>query len=247
MFAVKLGLSEAAGRAKGFAPLRDGKSPPRRQSRSPTKALILDCAERLFADHGYYGTSTHDIARALGIKQSLINYHFGSKEQLYRDVIARSAGPFCQLKTEALTKQLEKTGGEPAPVKDILSAFIHPVLAHLSEPETRFGSYARLLSQGAHLSRRPDLHAKFDEIYRPIVHKFVDELSRSIPEADRNDIMWALHFVHAALGSLTAPGNKIELWGDRLPEGADSDLLEQKLISLFSAGLKQMARQRNRS
>jgi len=44
---------------------------------------ILAAAIRLFAERGFDGTSTREIARAAGTKHSLLFYHFRSKADLY--------------------------------------------------------------------------------------------------------------------------------------------------------------------
>ncbi len=54
----------------------------------PTRAQILAAASKLFAEHGYDGTSLRAIARASGVSQPLIHHHFGSKEALWTSVLA---------------------------------------------------------------------------------------------------------------------------------------------------------------
>ena len=44
-------------------------------------------ANKLFTQKGYSATTTRDIAKEAGTNLALINYHFGSKENLYKKVV----------------------------------------------------------------------------------------------------------------------------------------------------------------
>lgn len=48
---------------------------------------ILQTAEKLFAEHGYDGTSVRDIAKSANINIAMISYYFGSKEKLLEALI----------------------------------------------------------------------------------------------------------------------------------------------------------------
>ncbi|WP_027380601.1 TetR/AcrR family transcriptional regulator [Chryseobacterium daeguense] len=48
---------------------------------------ILFAAERLFAEKGFEGTSTREIAKAANVNISMISYYFGSKEKLYEKLV----------------------------------------------------------------------------------------------------------------------------------------------------------------
>ena len=57
-----------------------------------TAAKILDAAEHVFAEHGYAGTSTREIARRADVPFGALHYHWGSKKQLWDAVFRRLAG-----------------------------------------------------------------------------------------------------------------------------------------------------------
>jgi AcrR family transcriptional regulator len=61
---------------------------PRRQARSAaTREALLDAALTEFAAYGFEGASTRSIAAAAGTHQPQINYHFESKDELWRAAV----------------------------------------------------------------------------------------------------------------------------------------------------------------
>ena len=52
-----------------------------------TRMRIIKAAARIFAEHGYEGASIRNIVANADVNQAAINYHFGSKEGLYRAVL----------------------------------------------------------------------------------------------------------------------------------------------------------------
>jgi AcrR family transcriptional regulator len=59
----------------------EGRKPP------ATRQCILEAAQRLFASRGYHGASIRDIAHACGLSNAALYYHFGSKQNLYFEVL----------------------------------------------------------------------------------------------------------------------------------------------------------------
>lgn len=61
----------------------------RGRPRSFDREAALDTAMLLFWRHGYEGTSIADLTNALGVTPPTLYAAFGSKEQLYREVLER--------------------------------------------------------------------------------------------------------------------------------------------------------------
>jgi AcrR family transcriptional regulator len=55
---------------------------------SATRARILDVALELFSEHGFDGTTLQQIADRLGFTKAALYYHFRSKDDLLRALIA---------------------------------------------------------------------------------------------------------------------------------------------------------------
>lgn len=58
------------------------------QARSEeSREKILLAARKAFATHGFESANVRDIAAEVGVTHTLIRYHFGSKEELWKDVV----------------------------------------------------------------------------------------------------------------------------------------------------------------
>jgi AcrR family transcriptional regulator len=77
-------LADVAGGPSRGAELEVGLTPP---DVSTPRGQIFAAASRLFSETGFKGTNTRAIAKAAGVKQVMLNYYFGSKEQLYEAVL----------------------------------------------------------------------------------------------------------------------------------------------------------------
>jgi AcrR family transcriptional regulator len=73
---------------------RSGGAPTR--AAAPTREVILDTAERLFADRGVDGVAVRDLAAEMGITASSLYNHFAGKQALYDAVLGRGLGPIVE-------------------------------------------------------------------------------------------------------------------------------------------------------
>lgn len=101
---------------------------PKRQGRRPgssgTRQQILDAARARFAKDGYTGATIRKIASDSGVDASLVMQFFGSKDELFREVMAITpsalarisdafAGPQASLGERVTRAFLEVWDGEP--------------------------------------------------------------------------------------------------------------------------------------
>src|ERR1700733_8064560 len=63
------------------------KPPARRRNATATREAILTSARRAFARSGYDGAGVREIASGAGVTAMLVNRYFGSKEQLFAEVV----------------------------------------------------------------------------------------------------------------------------------------------------------------
>jgi AcrR family transcriptional regulator len=58
-----------------------------------TKGRILQVAEKLFSEKGFSSVSIRDITQSADCNVAAVNYHFGTKENLYHDVFRQRILP----------------------------------------------------------------------------------------------------------------------------------------------------------
>ena len=76
----------------------------KRPARKKKRDLVIDAAARVFAERGYHGASTQDIADLLGMRQASLYYYFSSKESALEEVCAVGAAGFLE-NAEEIAKQ----------------------------------------------------------------------------------------------------------------------------------------------
>jgi len=100
--------------------------PPRRARSNPRRRRveIIEAAARVFAEHGFHGASTQDIADVLGIRQASLYYYFASKEAALEEVCTRGVEGFFE------TASAIAAGSEPAPAKirRLVEAHLAPLI-----------------------------------------------------------------------------------------------------------------------
>jgi AcrR family transcriptional regulator len=181
---------------------------PRGSVRATTPERILDTAERLFAMHGYFGTSIRDIMQSCGMELSLARYHFGNKDALFQQAIGRRAAVISQQVIESLESVLASSHGDRPDVEAIVTALSAPAFAHLKSGDPGWQNYLRLLTQIGCLLERPDLTAPFYDQYAPAAARYRTAFAKALPGANRETVELVQHFVesvfHLVLNELYA-------------------------------------------
>lgn len=100
-----------------------------RSDGSSTRDLILDAAERRFAERGFAGVSVREIAADAGLKnQASLYNHFRNKRALYEATLARGIEPIAEL-VAARDREPTAAGLE----QQSLEAFLDMVLDYLEQ------------------------------------------------------------------------------------------------------------------
>ena len=194
--------------------------------RTDTKVKILDAAEKLFGMNGFEGTSLRDITSAADVNLAAINYHFQTKDSLIDAIVARRIEPVNKRRFELL----DAAGPNPS-VEQILTAFMAPVM------QVKVDALVPLIGR---ILSNPELFVErvFHNHLAPVSQRFIEALSKALPELPPSELLWRLHF---SVGVLT----HTMLWGRIFPkitngvcDISDREALVDRAVRFVAAGFR---------
>lgn len=89
-----------------------------------TERALVEAGRRLFAMHGYDGTSVRAITSAASANLGAITYHFGSKRGLYDRVVESAVRP--------LAERIEAVAAPGRPLMERVEAVVREYFAYLA-------------------------------------------------------------------------------------------------------------------
>ena len=203
-----------------------------------TKEKILDAAEALFMEHGFEATSLRTITAAAAVNLAAVNYHFGSKEELFQAVLTRRLDPMNQERVALLTRLEREAAPAPLPCDRILSAMFIPALKLARDPERGGKNFLRLLGR-AYADPAPFIRRFLAEQYAVMIARFKAAFARALPELPRKELSWRLHFIMGALSYTLAGTDALRLIAELTPaETGNDELLLRRLAPFLLAGLQ---------
>ena len=203
-----------------MTPAREQKTKKRRGAR----AVILDVAERLFAEHGLNSVSLRTINTEAGYSVAALHYHFRTRDALIRALLERRVAPLLRSRSRLLD---ELTGDNEPDVYAIARALVLPMAQPIIENRVE-GLYAvKFLFQ---VYRDPSFQLQVAYVVEHSHEVFGELLAKALPMLDRNILMerWTI------ATDLTFQG----LAGvERLPEEHSPERLVTRLIEFIAGGL----------
>lgn len=149
------------------------------------RAKIIDAAGEVFGRMGYKAATIREICRSAGVNVASVNYYFGGKKELYRNVVA-------DLLTRTFERHPIDEGITPQSSReDRLRAFIRGALRRLLSP----GGLSGYAGKGQLVAREladpsPFMDDLVDQFIRPTAAVLSTIVSEMLgPRADVQDIM----------------------------------------------------------
>ncbi|MCS6953149.1 MAG: TetR/AcrR family transcriptional regulator [Bryobacterales bacterium] len=206
------------------------------RSAEATRRRILDAAERLFARHGVEATSLRQITAAARVNLAAVNYHFGAKDALIREVLARRVGPVNQERLARLRACEARTGDQPPSVEEIVRAFVEPVLALRADPDA--GQAFTLLMGRSFFEPNLQVRRVIIGQMREVARRFTAALRRALPHLPETELWWRMHFSAGVLAHTLAGNVHLETLSGGRCDTSDLPAVLERLVAFVTAGLK---------
>lgn len=201
-----------------------------------TRERILDAAELLFAAKGFHAVSVRDITGAAAVDVALVNYHFGSKQQLFESVFMRRAEILNVERLRKLEMVLDRAYPKAPSIESIIDAFTHPLLDRSNRGSAGWKAWFAIIAQ---VNNSKDLGSLImTRFFDPVVQSFIRALQLAMPNCDKRDLYWSYHFLSGALTLTFAETGRIDNLSQGICRAADLDSVHERLVPFISAGFR---------
>jgi AcrR family transcriptional regulator len=197
-----------------------------------TKERILDAAERLFAAHGFAGTSLRAITREAGVNLAAVHYHYGTKEDLLRAVLSRIVVPVNRERLEML-EQADAREDLPT-VEGILEAYLAPGLRAVQDLGERGIVITRFLGR-SYTEPTELVQALVREQFEDVGRRFTEALGRALPNLPEAELYWRFKLVVGVMTHIQADAGRSDAYAEDL---SDVDGTVRRLVAFLAAGLR---------
>jgi len=204
----------------------DGVATRKRIPQEERRTQIIEAAIHLFANKGFKGTTTREIACAAGISEAIIFRHFATKEDLYDAIIAHTLE-----RRFRVWEQEEGLLQPPADLETALRTFAHAYIRRSRQDP----AFIRLMLYSALEDHK--FRERFLEVYRS---PYLAAICRTLEEGVRQEayrpvnprltfraFLWAL--LHYCVSRFVAHTQD--------PELADERAVVDNLVNVFMRGL----------
>lgn len=202
-----------------------------------TRQRILDAAETLFTQYGVEGTTLRQITGAAEVNLAAVNYHFGSKEALIREVFERRLRVINVERLDELDQAESKARGRPLAPDKLIEAFLLPVL-RMSKDRVRGGhNFIRLLGR-AYTEPTETVRKLLADEYVEVIERFKRALLQALPEIPEKELIWRMHFALGAMSYAIAGTDSVQMIASY--EVRDTDRIEaimRRIVPFIVAGL----------
>jgi AcrR family transcriptional regulator len=196
---------------------------------------LLDAAEALFAERGFYGVTTRQVADAAGVDVALIYYHFKNKSSLFDGVFERRARPLVLARRDSLLAYVANSAA--VTVEGAVAAFINPMIDLSLRGDAGWKSYFALVAQ---IDNTPwggeIIHRYFDDN----VHELIEVLQTALPGSPKKELYWAYNFLAGSMMLALSGAERVDRLSEGLCRAKDLEAARLRLLNYCAGGFLAM-------
>jgi len=202
----------------------------------PVHQKLLDAAEKLFAEKGFDGTSVRDITNEAKCNVAAVNYHFGGKDNLYKEAFRRKLILLRDIRVKRIDEVMSRAG--ETTLEDLLRAFGKAFF----EPLVGVSGGSRFIKLWLRemLDQRLPAAMFIEETFRPVLGSLQKALLKVCPSLGEARSMSS---AHAVVGQLAHLLQVHEFWAQAhdSPEFDLNSALEY-IVEFSAAGIRGFAK-----
>lgn len=182
--------------------------------------------------------SVRDITERAGANVAAVNYHFGSREGLVEQVIARYINPVNEERVARLDALERKAGGKPVVIEEILDAFVRPFATQVRKSELSEKMFYKLMGRICG-DGHDQIPAAVLQGFETVLSRFGRAFGKALKGIDGEELIWRMHFTVGAMVHMMAHGETLH----QVSHGASgTPSMEQtisRMIRFAAAGLRE--------
>lgn len=200
---------------------------PRRLPADERRAQILHASAQCFGTHGFRGTTTRDVAAAVGITEAALYRYFPSKEAIYAAILdERIAAPDPIAHLEAAAREKDDAA--------VFSGLARTLLGSIEADP----SFLRLLLYSAlegHEMARPFQETRIRSV-RSFLAAYIARRTRDGAFRKVDAAIAARAFVGMLMGHLISR----QVFGHREPDEPSAETVADGFVAIFLAGVRRV-------
>ncbi|MEC7765038.1 MAG: TetR/AcrR family transcriptional regulator [Pseudomonadota bacterium] len=202
----------------------------------------MTAAESIFASYGYDAATVRKIAVEADVPVALVNYHFGSKEGLYRAIFEKRA-PMVVDQRETGLKLANAEPDLDRRIDLVVRAVMLPMFGY--RENERGQNFARLVTREM-TDPQSEARGVFREMFDSIALKVLDAIAECFPDWTKTEVHWAYHTMLGAMSLIVLDNGRIERLSGGEVRPDDWEQAATHVTAIIAAGFKHRDRTQTR-
>jgi AcrR family transcriptional regulator len=211
--------------------------PVRYRKSADIQKKLLDTAEYLFARWGYAAVSIRDVTSLAKMRVANVSYYFGSKQNLYYEVLRRRAEPLSKMRLERMKAARSQKVSRDLKLNALVAAYADPPLELSQSGDVGWKNFFSLIGQVTFTGfAAPQIAGFFNEPARELMAA----LRELYPSAPAAKIQAAALLLIGPYIMVIAETGRIETFSERAFSSGDLALLGPLMKDFIAGGIRGM-------